>query len=288
MHKKLIWKKTDISINLLRDLKQFGASYMVSRIDPLISDLGFSMCDRVNPGIRFIPKRSCSQATPVSCRLIFLWTVPNLTHGNLPEITYSRNTSGVYRRWGSMDWRFHVVKTNLLQLLNEDKLRCSWFRRPWNVKEKLIAITEGVQAQNEGHVVMQKTGFCNRQTFLILPAVERVIWNVTYLHGPYFPPANVWCLRSCISQHQSGWTEGDIYRCQKPTIVHMEHEGFIAKVILLVSHKDKSIDRNWRRLASGIAVETLKKSNQLKKHSDATTVGISTIRQPLQEKTHMW
>lgn len=61
-------------------------SHMVSRIDPLSSDLGFSICDRVNPGICFIPYRSCSQATLVSCRLIFLWTVPNLTQGNLAEI----------------------------------------------------------------------------------------------------------------------------------------------------------------------------------------------------------
>lgn len=63
------------------------AVYMVSRMEPRRSDLGSCRWDRVNPGMCLIPYRSCSHARVDSCRLIFLCTVPNLTHGNLDKIT---------------------------------------------------------------------------------------------------------------------------------------------------------------------------------------------------------
>lgn len=94
-------------------------SHMVSRIDPLSSDLGFSICDRVNPGICFIPQRSCSQATLVSSRLIFLWTVPNLTQGNLAEIICNHRKEKMYKRVNCQSPKFfHRTQTDFHSMHN--------------------------------------------------------------------------------------------------------------------------------------------------------------------------
>lgn len=117
-----------------------------------------------------IPQRSCSHAREDSCRLIFLWTVANLTHGNLDEITCKTKTNVGCMHvalYSVSVWIFFFLNDGLyqiwshfFQLLDEAKMRRLWFWGSRYMEEQFVTRAKRVQTEDEGHIIMQKTGFC--------------------------------------------------------------------------------------------------------------------------------
>lgn len=126
--------------------------------------------DNVKAGNRRIPKRSCSQASMSSARLIFLWTMENLTSGYWLATTWGGNKRErtlilnyilecnvvwVFEGFGHLCGNFGSYH---LQLFEQSILRSSLLRRLGHMEVKSVSIPQSVQTQHKGDVVLQETG----------------------------------------------------------------------------------------------------------------------------------